>query len=139
MPPASAPREKLVLLVEPDEGDRERLGSWLEKTGFGVMECRGPDRLDYACLGVQGRPCPLVDTADLAILDLRLLSDAFPWRAPSLLLLRYYLNAGKPVLLLDTHGGHRKPYREDGLIFLKSRPGRRTFIGGVRQLLEETA
>ncbi len=131
--------EKLVLLVEPDASDRERLGSWLEKTGFGVVECRGPGQLNYTCLGVQGRPCPLVDTADLAVLDLRLLSDAFERRAPSLRLLRYYLNAGKPVLLLGTHGGHRKPYREDRLIFLKSRPGRRTFIGAVRQLLEETA
>ncbi len=139
MSPALAPREKLVLLVEPNEDDRERLGGWLEKTGFGVVECRGPDRLDYTCLGVQGRPCPLVEAADLAILDLRLLSDSFERRAPSLRLLRYYLTAGKPVLLLGTHGGRRKPYREDHLTFLKSWPGPRTFIGAVRQLLEESA
>lgn len=48
--------EKLVLLVEPDEDGRERLGGWLEKQGFGVMECPGPSRADYTCLGVQGRP-----------------------------------------------------------------------------------
>ncbi len=136
---ASRPMEKLVLLVEPDEDDGERLGGWLEKSGFGVMECPGPGRVDYTCLGVQGRPCALVAMADLAVLDLRLRGDAFEERARSRRLLRYYLNAGKPVIILGTDRGRRRPYREEGLVLLKSRPSRRTFIDAVRGLLQETA
>ncbi len=77
--------------------------------------------------------------ADLAILDLGLLRDAFEERAPSRRLLRYYLNAGKPVIILGTDKGRRRPYREEGLVLLKSRPSRRTFIDAVRRLHEETA
>jgi hypothetical protein len=131
--------EKLVLLVDPDADDRERLGSWLEKAGFGVIVCPGPSRVDFTCLGVQGRPCALVGLADLAVIDLRLLSDAYEERAPSRQLLRYYLGAGKPVIILGTDGGRRRPYREDRLVLLKSRPSRRSFIGAVRHLLQEMA
>ncbi len=60
--------------------------------------------------------------ADLAILDLGLLSDAFEERAPSRRLLRYYLNAGKPLIILGTDKGRRRPYREEGLVLVKSRP-----------------
>jgi hypothetical protein len=126
----------LVLLVEPDGEERQRLGSWLERAGFGVMDCPGPSRTDYTCLGVRGERCALVEVADLAILDARLLDDAYLEKTPSRRLLHYYLSAGKPVLILSGPGALSRSFYDDQVAVLRV-PTRRTFVSKVRKLIGE--
>ncbi len=117
--------------------DRDRLGGWLEGAGFGVIECPGPNRIDLARPGVRGRRCPLVETADLAILDVRVVSDAFREKAPSRRLLRLYLSSREPVLLIGERAGPRRSFHENGVTILRARPSRRSLVGAVQQLLKE--
>jgi hypothetical protein len=91
---------KLILLVEPDPHDRDHLGASLEAAGYGLMDCPGPRREDFTCLGIHGRRCALVEIADLAILDARALQAAGVDRKPAARLLHYYLSSDKPVLVL---------------------------------------
>jgi hypothetical protein len=135
MKSASGGGETLLLLVEPDEDDRERFGGWLEGSGFGVMDCPGPSSVEFTCLGVRGQPCPLLNAADLVILDLRLLSDAYQEKAPSRRLLRYYLDRGKPVILLGEMAPPRRYFRDNGVTVLP-RPTRRSLVSTVRWLME---
>jgi hypothetical protein len=58
----------VVLLVEPDERDRELYGAWLEDAGMTPINCPGPQMPELNCLGTGGRPCPLLEVADLAVL-----------------------------------------------------------------------
>ncbi len=39
------------------------------------MDCPGPQREDFTCLGIRGQRCALVAIADLAILDGRVLLE----------------------------------------------------------------
>src|SRR5438094_268569 len=59
----------VVLLVEPNERDRELYGAWLEDAGITAINCPGPKVPGFGCLGTCGRPCPLAEVADLAVLD----------------------------------------------------------------------
>src|SRR5438445_5889270 len=72
----------VVLLVEPDERDRELYGARLEDAGITAITCPGPKVPGFSCLGTCGRPCPLAEVADLAVLDTRQLPGlskrAFP-------------------------------------------------------------
>jgi hypothetical protein len=132
----TARTDRLVLLVEPDAGDREALGSWLEAAGFGVINCPGPPGAGMVCLGQRGRACGLVELADLLVLDLRLVRDAAGERTPGRRLVHYYLSTGKPVLLLGDPAQLGKRYRDDRLAVLPRRGNvsRATFIHTVEQL-----
>src|SRR6266550_3475556 len=55
----------VVLLVEPNERDRELYGAWLEDAGMTPINCPGPKMPGLSCLGTCGRPCPLAKVADL--------------------------------------------------------------------------
>ena len=39
------------LVVEADRAERERFGTWLERSGFEVLMCPGPTEPDYTCVG----------------------------------------------------------------------------------------
>jgi hypothetical protein len=131
-----AKRDRIVLLVEPDAGEREQFGSWLEAAGYGVINCPGPPGAGMVCLGQRGRACGLVEISDLLVLDLRLVRDAVSERTPGRRLIHYYLSSGKPVVLLGDGGRLVKRYHNDPFVVLPRRRkvSRRSFIGTVRRL-----
>jgi CheY-like chemotaxis protein len=136
-PPSAIPRkDRLVLVVEPDAEERDRLGSWLEAAGYGVINCPGPPRAGMVCLGQRGRACGLVEISDLLVLDLRLVRDAVSERTPGRRLVHYYLSSGKPVVLLGDAAQLAKRYRDDQVVVLpRGRDvSRRTFIKAVQRL-----
>ena len=106
----------VVLLVEPNERDRELYGAWLEDAGITAINCPGPKVPGFGCLGTCGRPCPLAEVADLAVLDTRQLPGLSKRGLPAWRLLRYYLGRGKPVVVIADH------YRKDRT-FVQSRSG----------------
>lgn len=126
--------DKLILLVEDDATDSERIGGWLEEAGYGVIDCPGPQRQDFTCLGVRGERCALVEIADLAILDSHTLLDAPDDKAASCLL-RYYLRSDKPVLVLADGIGSEFSF-EDDRVAVATRTSRATVLEAVRELLE---
>ena len=129
-------RDCIVLLVEPDAGEREQLGSWLEAAGFGVINCPGPPGAGMVCLGQRGRACGLGEISDVLVLDLRLVRDAVSERTPGRRLIHYYLSSGKPVMLLGDAAQLGKRYRDDQVVVLPRRRkvSRRSFIGTIRRL-----
>lgn len=140
MPRTTPKRDRLVLLVEPDAGEREQIGSWLEAAGYGVINCPGPPGAGMVCLGQRGRACGLVEISDLLVLDLRLVRDAVNERTPGRRLVHYYLSSGKPVMLLGDPAQLGTRYRDDRVIVVQRRGevSRRTFMETVRRL-EATA
>jgi hypothetical protein len=124
----------LVLLVEPEEAEQERFAAWLEAAGIGVMVCPGPQRVDFTCLGVRGQRCGLVEIADLAIVDVRVFDGAYQEHTPSRELLRCYLRADKPILLLGPIRGSVRLFT-DVEVGLLERPTRRFLVSAVRRLL----
>src|SRR5438094_265265 len=89
----------VVLLVEPNERDRELYGAWLEDAGITPINCPGPKVPGFRCLGTCGRRCPLAEVADLAVLDTRQLPGLSKRGLRAWRLLRYYLGRGHPGLL----------------------------------------
>lgn len=59
--------------MESDERERERLGEALEDAGYYVIACPGPTAPDYTCIGGREGYCPLLERADVVVLD--------PWLA----------------------------------------------------------
>jgi CheY-like chemotaxis protein len=125
---------QLILLIESDPGDRSRLENWLEAAGYSLMECPGPQRQDFTCLGVRGEHCALVEIADLAILDGRVLLDADDHRAARQLL-HSYLTSNKPVLLLADGSGAEFSF-EDDRVAVATRANRESVLQAVRELLD---
>ena len=136
VPRTTPKRDRLVLLVEPDAGEREQFGSWLEAAGYGVINCPGPPGAGMVCLGQRGHACGLVEIADLLVLDLRLVRDAVSERTPGRRLVHYYLSSGKPVMLLGDPAQLGKRYRDDQVVVLPHGRdvSRRTFIKTVQRL-----
>jgi hypothetical protein len=126
----------LVLLAEPDGGEREQLGSWLEAAGYGVINCPGPPGAGMVCLGQRGQACGLVEISDLLVLDLRLVRDAVGERTPGRRLIHYYLSSGKPVLLLGDGVQLGKRYGDDQVVVLPRQGtlSRRTFLETIQRL-----
>src|SRR5437762_14308479 len=87
----------VVLLVEPNERDRELYGAWLEDAGITAINCPVPKVPGFSCLGTFGRPCPLAYAADLAVLHTRQLRGLSNWRLPARRLLWSYLGRRTPV------------------------------------------
>jgi hypothetical protein len=132
--PAEATENALILLVEPEETDRRRVGGWLEAAGYSVMDCPGPKREDFTCLGVRGERCALVEMADLAILDGRALLEAGTDQAATHLL-RYYLASDKPVLVLADGIGAEFSF-EDDRVAVATRASRTSVLTAVRELFD---
>ncbi|HYM49511.1 MAG TPA: hypothetical protein VET65_02950 [Candidatus Limnocylindrales bacterium] len=136
-PARAGGKPAIALLVEADEADRERYGAWLEGAGIGVINCPGPKRDDFTCLGVRGERCGLVEIADLAILDVRLLDDAYRPATGSRRLLHYYLNSGKPIVLVGSLDRSERRIRDDQVALVR-RPSARSLVSAVRRLLQAT-
>jgi hypothetical protein len=131
-------RRATVLLVEPDREDRERFGGWLEAAGIDPINCPGPHAPDFSCLGTSNAACPLVNLADVAVLDVRRLPGPSTAGLPGWRLLRYYLEHGKPVVVIADR--YRAPkYRRDQVFVLRPNPGQQSLLLAVRAVLREAA
>jgi hypothetical protein len=127
-----------VLLVEADSTERERYGAWLESAGIDPINCPGPHDPDFICLGTCNAGCPLVEVADVAVLDVRRLPGISTKGLPGWRLIRYYLERGKPVVLIIDR--YRKPaFRPEQIFVLRPNPGRESLLLAVRAALREAA
>lgn len=88
--------------MEPDPVECERLSSILEGQGFQTLECPGPTRPDYTCLGVRSGRCPLASEDAVVVLDTNLDSEAVGMGTAAEDLLGFYLEAGHPVVALGS-------------------------------------
>ncbi len=123
-----------VLVVEADAHERERFGTWLEESGFRVVLCPGPTEPDYTCMGARGGVCPLVDEADLVVLDMSLDSEAVMAGTAAEELLGLYLMAGRPIVVLGSHPGAGVPGQ---LLRMHRHPLREELLGAVRSFSGE--
>jgi hypothetical protein len=127
-----------VLLVSPDRADRERFGGWLESAGIDPINCPGPNAPEFRCLGTSNCACPLVGLADVAVLDIRRMPGLATPGRPGWRLLRYYLEHGKPVVMIADR--YRKPrFRSEQVFLLRPDPGRESLLLAVRAVLREAA
>jgi hypothetical protein len=98
-----------------------------------LLICPGPHSPDFTCLGTSNAPCPLVNLADLAVLDVRRLPGLSTQGLPGWRLLRYYLERGKPVVVIADR--YRTPrYRRDQVFVLRPNPGRESLLLAVRAI-----
>ena len=58
----------LGLVVSGDPDTRDRWTHWLARAGLEILSCRGPTAR-LPCPRLDGRPCPLREIADLAVVD----------------------------------------------------------------------
>lgn len=129
----AGPQERLVVLVvDPDAEERERLGSWLDGSGFDVLTCPGPSGPDYQCVGGRGEQCPLVDPADVVVLDLWLEGDVLLVGTTAVELLDNYILAGKSVVALGHGDFMPDPFAGDAVVHLERHPRREELVEAVR-------
>ena len=124
-----------VLVVEFDPRVRERIGRWLEDSGFQVMGCPGPSAPNFGCVGVQGSGCALAHGADLIVLDLWLESDHNLLGASSGQILAYYTRSGLPVVAFSHRPSDQRRalrYVEDRVVWVEWPPERRELVETVR-------
>ena len=131
-------RRSTVLLVEADPSDRERFSTWLESAGIDPINCPGPHQPDFTCLGTSRASCPLVEVADIAVLDVRRLPGISTKGLPGWRLIRFYLERGKPVVVIADR--YRKSaFRPEQIFVLRPNPGRESLLLAVRAVLREAA
>lgn len=122
-----------VLLVESDAAEREVLSTWFDEVGFDVMSCPGPTAPTYVCIGDRTGRCPLLDDADVVVLDCRIESHDVHEGTSAYDLLSLYVTSGKPVIVL---GGadiaHR--FTPEEAVFLERDP-EGGLIAAVERLL----
>jgi CheY-like chemotaxis protein len=123
--------QRMVLVVEADPQERELFSSWLEASGVTVLTCPGPTEPDYTCVGDRTGACPLVDAADVVVLDMNLESEALMTGTAAEELLGLYLVSGRPVVTLGSRVGEEVP---GVLIRLRRHPTRDDLLGAVRAL-----
>lgn len=96
--------ESCVLVVEPDEIERDRIALWLEREGYRVMVCPGPQAPEFACIGVRSGTCPLARSADVVVLDMRLGGDEVMHGVAAWELVGLYRRAGAAVVAIASSG-----------------------------------
>lgn len=131
-------KQPAVLVVEGDQPTRERYGEWLEAAGYLAINCPGPTSAESNCLGVRGIPCPLGHAADIVLLDSRRLPGHLHKEMAGWRLLRYYLKAGKPVVVIADKYRTDRSFRPEQVAVLHSEPGRESVLLAVRRLLNES-
>ncbi len=98
-----------VLVVEADDEERERIASWLERSGYEVSICPGPTGPDYTCVGSREGTCALASEAAVIVLDMSLDSEAVMTGTAAEELLALYLFGGNRLVVLGSHPGGEVP------------------------------
>ncbi|HEU4354269.1 MAG TPA: hypothetical protein VFT27_01645 [Actinomycetota bacterium] len=122
-----------VLVVEADLAERERFGSWLEGAGFDVLVCPGPTEPDYTCVGARDGVCPLLEEADVAVLDMSTDSEAVMMGTAAEEILGLYLLSSARIVVLGSHPGEQL---EGRLRRLPRHPDRAELLAAVSALAE---
>jgi CheY-like chemotaxis protein len=126
------PEEGIVLVVEPDPFERDRLGEVLEDAGYEVISCPGPTAPDYTCIGAREGACPLLEQADVVVLDTWLASDELGEGASSDELLELYASHGRAVVALGPGGWLHDPVSHERVIGLEEHPETWEIVAAVR-------
>ena len=101
------------------------------------INCPGPRVPGFSCLGTCGRPCPLVEVADLAVLDTRQLPGLSRRGLPAWRLLRYYLGRGKPVVVIADQYRKDCTFRPEQVRVLTPNPGPESLLLSVKSMLKD--
>ena len=125
------PDRATVLLVESDAEERERLGAALEDVGSEVIACPGPSGPAYTCVGSRQGSCPLVEHADVVVLDTSLASDEAGIGTSSDELLELYAASGRTVVALGPGGWLRSPFAVGHVVHLDERPATGDAVAAV--------
>jgi hypothetical protein len=125
------PQEGTVLLVESDGRERERLGKALEDAGYQVIACPGPLAPDYQCIGGREGYCPLLEQADVVVLDPWLAGDEIGVGMSSDTLLELYAGSGRTVVTIGA-GGKLDHVTRGRVIRLDGRPQAGSLVAAVR-------
>jgi hypothetical protein len=129
------PDEGTVLLVELDESRRERLGKALDGAGYEVIACPGPTAPDYRCIGGREGYCPLVERADVVVLDPWLAGDELGVGTSADELVQLYSQRGRTVVLLGSIGW-LDPFIGGHVVGLGDHPGAADVLEAVRSAPE---
>jgi CheY-like chemotaxis protein len=130
-------RAGTVLVVEPDEDVRDRIGEWLEGEGFEVAGCPGPMRPDYSCVGSRSWMCPLERDAHVVVLDLMLAGDVAMEGTTAEELLSYYVWKGHPVVAMCHGTAPVNAGDMDHVTVISSPPVRDAIVAAVRDLVPD--
>ena len=125
------PGEGTVLLVEADDGERQRLGDALEDAGYQVIACPGPTAPDYTCIGGREGYCPLLERADVVVLDTWLAGDEVEVGTSSDELLAIYATSGRTVLAVGP-ASLVDPFAGAHVVRLGEHPGTGEVVAAVR-------
>lgn len=125
-----------VLLVEADEDERSRLSEALKGEGWGVVSCPGPLGPDYTCVGGRTGRCPLIDPADVIVLDLWLPGEDLIMGTTPLELLSLYASSGTPVVALGRSDFARELYGEGRVTVLPRHPEGDELVRAVQEAFE---
>ena len=126
---------RTVLLIESDPGIREGLGAALEAEGHEVISCPGPTAPDYTCIGGRDGYCPLVERADVVVLDPWLAGEVHGIGTTAQALIDVYVRSGRTVLLLGS-ATWVEPFAEGHLVCLGDRPRPDEVVMAVRMAPE---
>ena len=124
------PEKGTVLLVESDEPERRRLGKALEEAGYEVIACPGPTGPDYTCIGGREGYCPLLERADVVVLDPWLAGDEIGVGTTSDQLLALYAGSGRSVVAIDAV--RLDPIAQGNIIRLERHPEAVSVVAAVR-------
>ncbi len=126
-----------VLLVQSNAVERELLGTWFEMSGFDVTACPGPTAPTYVCIGDRTGRCPLIDEADVVVLDCRIDSDDV-WEGTSAYdLLSLYVSSERPVVVLNAPEV-ADLFTEEEVVFIDREP-RGGVVGAAQRLVSVPA
>lgn len=125
-----------ILVVEADPELRDRIGEWLEHSGFEVFLCPGPSAPSYSCVASRARPCALVKAADVVVLDLWLASDSVMAGTTATELLAYYLSNDRPVVVVDPGHDELASFMDEIAARVDWPPERRELVESVRVALQ---
>jgi hypothetical protein len=125
------PSEGTVLVVESEHEERERLGRALEDGGYEVLFCPGPLEPDYTCIGGRQGYCPLVERADVVVLDPWFAGDEHGLGTSADVLVELYANRGRTVILLG-NVGWLDPFTGGHVVNLGVRPDSSEVLAEVR-------
>jgi hypothetical protein len=126
------PERGTVLLVESDADERERLGRTIEDAGYRVMSCPGPSAPAYTCIGGSDGYCPLIEQADVVVLDAWLASDEVGVGTTSDQLLDLYTGRGRTVVAIGADAS-TTPYAGGHVIRISADPDVHDVLAAVRE------
>ena len=132
-------RDTSVLVVEDDADERRKIGSWLDREGYEVLFCSGPQEPEFSCLGGNGSDCPLAKGADVVVLNLHLASDEMMMGTAAWQLLLYYYESGKKIVALSGSQDAVHPYPDDVVAVIRRPVERDSLLRALRQLVGHPA